>query len=384
MIKVLKSNELNNEIAVVVGTRPGIIKFSPVIRELQNRNIPFFIIHTGQHYSYNMDRIFFKDLELPEPRYFNDTVRKKKSHGSQTAEMIVNVEKVLLESRPRLVIVGGDANTNFAAAIATRKLVNIVLAHMEAGLRSNDWRMPEEHNRIMIDHISEILFCPTEINKKNLIKDNVKGHVIVTGNTIVDAVSQNLEIAKKKSKILYSLGINRNKQFSVLTLHREENVDSPKLLRKHVKNIEYIANNFEGEVIFPMHPRTKLRLEEFELLPLLKSLAGLRLMEPVGYLDMLVLMKKALFIMTDSGGIQEEACIVGTPCITLRDSTERPETVTVGSNKVVGTSGELLKNSLDYFMSNPNLQWENPYGDGKAAERIVKYMVNFEKDLDNI
>ncbi|MCP4154059.1 MAG: UDP-N-acetylglucosamine 2-epimerase (non-hydrolyzing), partial [bacterium] len=186
MKKILDQKELNDNIAVVVGTRPGIIKFSPVIRALQKSGHPFFIIHTGQHYSYNMDKQFFDDLKLPEARFHNEKVSKEVLHGAQTALMIMEVEKALLEAKPRMVIVGGDANTNFAAAVATRKL-DIKLAHMEAGLRSNDWRMPEEHNRIMIDHISELLFSPTEQTKQNLPKDKIKAKIYVVGNSIADA-----------------------------------------------------------------------------------------------------------------------------------------------------------------------------------------------------
>lgn len=382
MLKILPKSSLTQEIGLVMGTRPGIIKFSPVIRALQEQDVPFFIIHTGQHYSYNMDRQFFEELELPEPRYTNETVQHKRFHGAQTAEMIVHVEQALLESRPRLVIVGGDANTNLAGAIATRKLVNITLAHMEAGLRSKDWRMPEEHNRVMIDHISDILLCPTETNRQNLYKENVRGRIVVTGNTIVDAVKQNLALAEKKSRILETLGLEGSKQFAVLTLHREENVDSFEILEKHLENILHLAGEFSGEIIFPMHPRTRLRFTEFRFLQKTDSVDRLCVIEPVGYLDMLLLMNAARFIMTDSGGIQEESCILGTPCITLRDNTERPETVEVGSNRVVGTSIDALKESIGHFLSSANFPWENPYGDGQAAQRIVDFVINFEKVWD--
>lgn len=378
MIKILKSNQLKKEVAVVVGTRPGIIKFSPVIHALRKQDVPFFIIHTGQHYSYNMDKQFFEDLELPEPRYSNDTVRHQKSHGGQTAEMIVRVEKALLESHPRLVIVGGDANTNLAGAIATRKLVSITLAHMEAGLRSNDWRMPEEHNRVMIDHISDILFCPTKNNQENLYRESVNGRIFLTGNTIVDAVKRNLVLAKKKANAIQRLELEGPKDFAVLTLHREENVDTFEILKKHINNIALVGKEFQGKIIFPLHPRTKLRLKEFNLEQRLKNIDSLRIIEPLGYLDMLLLMRNAKFIMTDSGGIQEEACIIGTPCITLRDNTERPETVFVGSNQVVGTSQDKLHDAMQHFLSTPHLHWENPYGDGKAADRIVKIVKTFE------
>ena len=377
MVKVMDKKDLTDEIAVIVGTRPGIIKFSPVIRALQDRDIPFFVIHTGQHYSSNMDKQFFDDLELPEPRYSNDTVRHKKSHGAQTAEMIIQVENALLDSKPRLLIVGGDANTNFAGALAARKLVNITVAHMEAGLRSNDWRMPEEHNRVMIDHISDLLFCPTEACKANLDKESVKGKIFLTGNTIVDSVNQNIVLAEEKSHILEDLKLTDEKEFVVLTMHREETVDTLEIFKKHLQNIAKSAKRFNGEIIFPMHPRTKIRLQEFNLQNEIEAIERLTIIDPVGYLDMLSLMKNARFIMTDSGGIQEEACILGTPCITLRDNTERPETLDVGSNKVVGTSYDKLINSIEYFLTNDNLKWDNPYGDGTAAHRIVDNLIKF-------
>ncbi|RLB01756.1 MAG: UDP-N-acetylglucosamine 2-epimerase (non-hydrolyzing), partial [Deltaproteobacteria bacterium] len=161
-LKILKQNELTNQICIILGTRPGIIKFSPIIRTLENQGFPYFIIHSGQHYSFNMDRKFFEDLKLPEPKYTNDHVKDCSLHGEQTAEMIKGIERALILEKPRVVIVGGDANTNLAGALAARKLVNIKVAHVEAGLRSGDWRMPEEHNRVMIDHISDYLFPPTK------------------------------------------------------------------------------------------------------------------------------------------------------------------------------------------------------------------------------
>ena len=173
-LKTLRKEELEDKICIVIGTRPSLIKQSPVIRELQKQSIPFFIIHSGQHYSYEMDRIFFNDLELPKPDYYLATPKECTLHGEQTAEMLKGIEQILLHERPKVVLVGGDANTNLAGALAARKL-QIEVGHIEAGLRSNDWRMPEEHNRVMIDHISEYLFAPTEKAKENLIKDNVKG-----------------------------------------------------------------------------------------------------------------------------------------------------------------------------------------------------------------
>jgi UDP-N-acetylglucosamine 2-epimerase (non-hydrolysing) len=369
MLKILTKEELTKQIAVVLGTRPGIIKFSPVIKALEDARTPFFIIHTGQHYSYNMDRQFFEDLGLPEPRYKNDHVRNEKYHGTQTAEMIKGIEKALLESKPKVVIVGGDANTNLAGALAARKL-GLILAHMEAGLRSKDWRMPEEHNRVMIDHISDIVFAPTETNVKNLIADNVKGEIVVTGNTIVDAVYRNQELALKKSRILERLRVTEG-GFILLTVHREENVDSEAKMKEFSEMLDLFLKEQGMRIIFPIHPRTKERLSSFGLYDKIMGMGGMTVIDPVGYLDMLAMMRRAKLICTDSGGIQEEACILRRPCLTLRDNTERPETVTVGANKIVGFSVDRLREAVGYFERQKAYEWDIPYGDGKAAERIA-------------
>ena len=371
-IKVLKETELTNRIAIVVGTRPGIIKLSPVIRALEKKGVNYFIVHTGQHYSYNMDRQFFEELELPEPKCKNETVKKATLHGEQTAEMIKGLEKAFLEARPRIVVVGGDANTNLAGALAARKL-GLRVAHVEAGLRSDDWRMPEEHNRVMIDHISEYLFPPTERAKQNLIDDNVKGEIELTGNTIVDAVHQNLKLASRKSEILDILSLSPGGYFLV-TSHREENVDSKAILEGIIESLHMIHNQYNLPIIFPIHPRTRKRLQEFGLEKKAESIKGLRLIEPLGYLDFLLLLSKTKLVLTDSGGIQEEACILRVPCVTLRESTERPETVDVGANLVAGTTPPRVVSAVEQMLRMEK-DWENPFGDGRAGERIASFLV---------
>lgn len=370
-VKILYKTELLPKLAVVVGTRPGIIKFSPVIRALQAAQIDFFLIHTGQHYSYNMDRHFFEILQLPDPLHTNDQVRNLQYHGEQTAEMIRGVERALLAERPRAVIVGGDANTNLAGALAGRKL-GIQVAHLEAGLRSHDWRMPEEHNRVMIDHISEYLFAPTEGARQNLLEDRAKGKIWVTGNTIVDAVYQNLAIANTKSSILERLGL-LGAQYIVATCHREENVDVPQRARAIVESLGAVANAFDLPVVFPVHPRTAKRIAQFDLEPALNAVNQLRQLEAVGYLDFLRLLANASLVLTDSGGIQEEACILRVPCVTLRDNTERPETVEVGANVVAGIDLDSVLAAARDILKRPRT-WANPFGDGEAAERIVSVL----------
>ena len=366
--KILSKNELNNKICVTVGTRPGIIKMSPIIKELEKREIPFFILHTGQHYSYEMDRKFFEDLGLPEAKHHLPVCRDGSLHGEQTAYMLAGIESVLLKEKPRLVLVCGDANTNLAGALAARKL-QIEVGHVESGLRSNDWRMPEEHNRVIIDHISEYLFAPTKQAKENLIKDNVKGKIYVTGNPIVDALLEHIKIAKERTNILSKLNLNKN-EFILVTLHREENVDFPETLINILRGLNLVGKEFDIPLIFPMHPRTQKRIKKFNFINELANNSNIRIIKPVGYLDFLMLLNNAILVLTDSGGIQEESCILRILCITLRENTERPETVYVGSNIIAGTNPEKILESVQYSLKKER-NWPNPFGDGKAAKRII-------------
>ncbi|MFO8100837.1 MAG: UDP-N-acetylglucosamine 2-epimerase (non-hydrolyzing) [Dehalococcoidia bacterium] len=366
-LKVLKEEELKESVALFVGTRPGIIKFSPLMRELRSRGRDFFVIHTGQHYSYDMDKIFFDELELPEPKYKFLDVARSRTHGGQTARMLSHSEKALIKEKPKVVLVCGDANTNLAGALAARKL-HIKVGHVESGLRSNDWRMPEEHNRVMIDHISELLFAPTEETKKHLIEDNVKGQIFVTGNTIVDAVKQNLDIARQKSDVLNRLGLT-SKKYLLLTLHREENVDYKENLGKILEGIDRVSREFDYEIIFPAHPRTTKNLKYFKLDSLVSRIDKLRLVEPQGYLDFLMLMGNAAMALTDSGGIQEESCILKVPCVTLRQSTERPETVEAGANYVAGIEPENILKGVRTMLNKP-ANWKSPFG-ANPSKKII-------------
>jgi UDP-N-acetylglucosamine 2-epimerase (non-hydrolysing) len=367
--KILTDSDLTDSIAVVVGTRPGIIKLSPVIRALEALKIDNFVAHSGQHYSYNMDKQFFIDLELPQPKYHKEEVKETELHGAQTAAMLKGLEETFIEFRPKVVVVGGDANTNLAGALAARKL-GIKVAHVEAGLRSNDWNMPEEHNRIMIDHISEYLFAPTEHAKRNLIEDNVKGNIVVTGNTIVDAVYQNLKISQRKSNILNDLKL-RSGEYLLVSTHREENVDSKKILTDILTGLEKVILRLKKEIIFPIHPRTLKNLREFSLANKAYTIDGLRIIDPLGYLDFLVLLANAQLVLTDSGGIQEESCILQIPCVTLRNNTERPETIEVGANIIAGTAPDSIIHSVEDALTWKR-SWENPFGDGNAGKRIVE------------
>ena len=365
VVKKLSREQLTDSVALVIGTRPGIVKFAPIIRELEERKMPYFTIHTGQHYSYNMDEIFFRELGIPLPDYCNPLTRLQTLHGAQTAEMLRFVEAVLLDRRPTSVIVGGDANTNLAGALATRKL-GLTLYHLEAGLRSRDWRMPEEHNRVVIDHISDVLLAPTAHAARNLNGENVQGDIRVVGNTIVDAVLQNVELASKSTLME---GRKLPTPYGVLTIHREETVDHWLSVIKLLDTIRDFLHAIEVPVVFPVHPRTMDKFIKEAGYKRLMANRWIKVMEPLGYLDFLNLLHNAQFVMTDSGGVQEEACILKVPCLTLRNNTERPETVDVGANWLVGEDGkELTVQLYDEMLNWP--RWLNPFGDGTTSKQI--------------
>lgn len=362
--------------SVVVGTRPGIIKMSPIIRKLQEQDLPHFVIHTGQHYSAEMDDVFMRELGVTSDVFRVSDSHKKTLHGEKTAHMLTGVEEVLHREKPGVVLVCGDANTNLAAGLAARKL-HIILGHVESGLRSWDWQMPEEHNRVILDHISELLFAPTAECVANLKRESVRGEIHLTGNTIVDALLEGIKIAKQKSRILEELGVEKEK-YILLTSHREENVDNPKRLRGILEGIKLVLAELNVPIIFPIHPRTEKRVRELGLINHLDdaSKMGLQVIKPVGYLDFLVLVQAACIVLTDSGGIQEEACILNKATITLRNNTERPETIKAGTNVLAGTEPPTILEKAKYMVSKGKISCDNPFGDGKAAERIVEISTN--------
>lgn len=354
---------MGSQIAIILGTRPEIIKLSPIIRECTKQDIDTTIIHTGQHYSDSLDSIFFEQLELPTPDYNLDV--GSKSHGRQTAEMIAGLEEILLEERPEHVLVQGDTNSVLAGAIATSKL-DMSLGHVEAGLRSFDREMPEEINRILADHVSDYLFPPTDRSAQLLAAEGIAGdHVIITGNTIVDAVLENRHLAEQKSSILERYDLTPG-EFYLLTAHRAENVDDPERFRNLLIGASEVAERTEHVVIYPIHPRARSNIDEFSLdIP-----SHIHLIDPVDFLEFLQLEDSARLIFTDSGGVQEEACILQTPCITLRDNTERPETIDAGANTLVGTDPEQIVAGAE-SMLHTSQSWETPFGDGTAAEKIL-------------
>lgn len=371
-IKVLDPARLVKEVAVIVGTRPGIIMFAPVIQELRKRQVPHFLIHTGQHYSPNMDEQFFEDLNLPIPDYKLKGISGKRTHGAQTAAMLEGIESILLERKPRMVLVGGDANTNLSGALAGRKL-RIQVGHVEAGERSYDWRMPEEHNRRMIDHISDHLFVTGEKSKSTLLREDVKGRIHLTGNPIVDASLQHSELAKSTSNAIERFDLKPD-QYAILTTHREENVDFLESLRGALEGVSMASSAIDTSVLFLAHPRTIKRLKEFELWSWAQGLPGIKITEALGYLDFLKLLSNARLVFTDSGGVQQEACIHHVPAVTLRKNTEWVETLENGANRLVGTKPKIIEEAA-IAACKIERTWQVPFGDGTAAKRIVDVCV---------
>ena len=353
------------KISIILGTRPEIIKLSPIIRVCEHLGLDYFILHTGQHYSYNMDRVFFEQLELPKAKYNLDV--GSGTHAEQTGKMLMRIERVLLKEEPDIVLVEGDTNSVLAGALAAVKL-GIKVGHVEAGLRSYDRQMPEERNRILADHCSDILFAPTEKSRQILLGEGIlDDKIYVTGNTIVDAVMQNLEISKNKANVLDELGVCNNNYF-LATVHRQENVDNEERFRRILKGLLMVQEEFDLPVLYPIHPRAKKQMRKLNIKP-----NSLKLIEPLDYLSFLQLESNARLVLTDSGGVQEETCILGVPCVTLRCNTERPETLEVGSNILAGTDPDEIVKKTTYMLDRKG-SWKNPFGDGKSGERIVRIL----------
>lgn len=354
------------KISIILGTRPEIIKMSPIIRELEEQGLDYYVLHTGQHYSYNLDKIFFEGLELPLPKYNLDV--GSGTHAEETGKMLIDIEKVLQKDDVSVVLVEGDTNTVLAGALASTKL-DIKVGHVEAGLRSYDRTMPEEINRVITDHISDYLFAPTNIAKENLLKEGIDiNKIVITGNTIVDAVHQNLEIADRKVDILQKLNLI-SKEYFLITAHRQENVDVKEKLQNIFDGLLLVYQEFNFPIIYPIHPRTKKRIQEFGL----KIPEGVNVIDPIGFLEFLQLEANALLVLTDSGGVQEETCILNIPCVTLRDNTERPETLEVGSNVLSGTNTNTIIDSVNKMLDK-NSRWNNPFGDGTSSKKILDFL----------
>jgi len=359
------------KISVVLGTRPEIIKMAPLLKILEAKKADFFTLHTGQHYSYELDKVFFDQLELPRPRY--NLEAGSGTHAEETAKMLTGIEKILLNERPDFVLVEGDTNSVLAGALAAVKL-GIRVGHVEAGLRSYDRTMPEEINRVITDHIGSYLFAPTLKAKQILLGEGIyQGKTFVTGNTIVDAIRLYLETARQKVDIHRQFHLTPQKYF-LATLHRQENTDNRDRFTSILEGLSGTAAQFKLPVVYPAHPRSRKLVDSLKKPP-----KGLKIIDPVDFFSFLQLESNARLILTDSGGVQEEACILHIPCVTLRDNTERPETVDAGANIVAGAAAEYIVESATKMLERKT-DWTNPFGDGHAAERILNIITEAEND----
>ena len=358
----------------IIGTRPEIIKMAPIIAEIDERKINQVVLHTGQHYDKEMSDNFFRDLEIRAPDY-NIQVGSC-NHGKQTGHMMEGIEEILIQEKPDIVLVQGDTNAVLAGALVAAKL-HIAVGHVEAGLRSFDLTMPEEVNRRAADICSSMYFIPTEESAINLLAEGFsRKNLIITGNTVVDACFRHLKIAEKKGfseKSLKELNIDNMENILTLTMHRAENVD----VKSRVENIIDALKELNNmDIIFPIHPRTKNTLENFGLFNELNDLDHVHIIKPIGYLDFLLLTSKSTLILTDSGGLQEEAITLNVPALTLRYNTERPETVTAGGNILVGSNKDAILDNARKILNDKAFAEKmknalNPYGQGDAAKKTV-------------
>jgi len=352
------------KIVDIVGARPQFIKLAPVLKEImKNKGLKEVLVHTGQHYDYEMSELFFEELDLKSPDYHLGV--GSGSHGYQTAEMIKRIEEVLIKEKPDLVIVYGDTNSTLAGALTAAKL-HIKVAHIEAGLRSFNKKMPEEINRILTDHVSDLLFCPTDTSVRNLKNEGINKGVYLVGDVMYDSVMDYIELAEKRSFILEELSLS-SKSYALATIHRAENTEDKIRLFNILKGLESISQQILP-VILPVHPRTMNKIKEYEI-----EIRYINLIRPVSYLDMLILEKNAKIIFTDSGGVQKEAFFFKIPCITLRDETEWIETVETGWNKLVGSDTDLIFKAVINIA--PGLENSWTYGDGYASKKIVDLLI---------
>lgn len=359
----------------VVGTRPNFIKIAPLLEEMKKYEIlEPILLHTGQHYDGEMARVFFEQLGLPRPDI--DLGVAPGPHAAQTAEIMQKFEQILnLPPKPNLVLLVGDVNSTLACSLTATKL-HIPVAHVEAGLRSYRWEMPEEVNRVVTDRIADYLFTTEEKAIDNLIKEGIKKEkIFFVGNVMIDTLLKHKKKAETSS-ILTDLNIN-HKEYALLTIHRPELVNEKKLMIDIFNTLEKIQRDIK--IIWPIHPRTKKSIENFDLSNSFHSLNNLQIINPLGYLDFLKLMSEAKFVMTDSGGIQEETTVLGIDCLTLRGETERPVTVTHGTNIIVHNNKNKTLHEIQNILNNKRKSKNAtipPLWDGKAAKRIVKIIIN--------
>ena len=344
----------------VVGARPNFVKAAPVLRAIRNKGIKQTLVHTGQHYDRNMSDVFFTQLEIPEPDV-NLNVGSG-SHASQTAEIMKRFEPVVLEKKPDIVLVYGDINSTVAAALVCAKLL-IKIGHVEAGLRSFDREMPEEINRIVTDRLSDLLFTPSEDGNFNLAKEGVEaGKIHLVGNVMIDSLVQLLPAAKK------AIPKETPERLALVTLHRPSNVDNSENLKNILDSLLEVSERIN--IVFPVHPRTRQRIQDFKL-----DVSKLTLLEPMPYMEFLGLQTRAAVVITDSGGIQEETTYLGVPCLTMRENTERPITITVGTNVLVGEDRAKLSTELKKVLDGKGKKGAiPPLWDGHTGDRIAEIL----------
>jgi len=350
----------------VVGARPQFIKAAVISRKIRSKkNMKEILVHTGQHYDTNMSKVFFDDMGIPEPDY-NLNVGSG-SHGVQTGLMLIRLEECVMNEKPDVILVYGDTNSTLAGALVGAKL-HITVAHVEAGLRSFDMRMPEEVNRVLTDRISSLLFCPSRVAVDNLRKEAITNGVHNVGDVMYDAILYYWDMAVKKSNILKELSLN-DEEYILATVHRDFNTDDP----RNLKNIIDAFVECKEKIVFPAHPRTVKMLKEFKLYDKVLTAGNVKLIKPVGYLDFIRLEIGAKKIVTDSGGIQKEAYFLHTPCITLRESTEWVELVEKGWNVLVGMDEEKILSAINLFSVNSSYD-DNMYGNGSAGKKIIEIL----------
>jgi UDP-N-acetylglucosamine 2-epimerase (non-hydrolysing) len=351
------------KILSVVGTRPNFVKMAPIIRDIQNRKIGHVLVHTGQHYDREMSQIFLQELKMQKVDHFLDV--GSGTHGFQTGNMLARLEEVIHKEEPDFVMIPGDTNTSLAGALASTKISGMSTCHIESGLRSFDRTMPEEINRILIDHCSDFLFCPTQTAIKNLHNEGISDkRIFLVGDTMVQACLDHLEIAKEAG---YSEKYHDLENFYLVTAHRAENTDS----EERLKGIVNALSKLDRKVIFPIHPRTKKQLDRFGMWDMINGTDNVDIIDPVGYLEFLFLLSKAKLMITDSGGIQKEAFLLKVPCVTLRDNTEWIETLRLNANVLVGAEEQKILEGI-HKMINAQIDFESePFGDRQAAKRIV-------------
>lgn len=348
-------------ITTILGARPQFIKAAPVCRAFRDAGINETIIHTGQHYDYAMSQVFFDQLGIPAPEV-NLGVGSG-SHGKQTGAMLAGIEEILLGQRPDRVLVYGDTNSTLAGALAAVKL-GIPIAHVEAGLRSFNRSMPEEHNRVLTDHVADWLFCPTATAVDNLRRENITRGVELVGDTMNDAIALFIPLAERSSTILQELSLESNK-YILATIHRPSNTDVP----EHLAQILTALASVDETVVLPLHPRTQARMHASPAMQSITRHGNLRIVDPVGYLEMLMLTTHARIVATDSGGLQKEAYLCGKPCIILREETEWVETVQAGWSILVGSNTARISSAIASFQ--PSVNHPALFGEGNAANAIA-------------